>query len=765
MGFRPRAALFLAGMPLLAQGLPPVPTAMPLEAPDPALLLPLRPWDLEEGPEALLPFAYRAERVTALGDIWTFEVGKIESSGLMLLADKITYDRARKVIRAEGNIRLEAPDLRLHCAFLEMDWRDRDGEARDLRMELPPSWTLRADRVSFKGLRTWAFDRVELSPCSEEKPGWTALLSRMDVDLDQFATFRNLRILVHGVPTHIYLPWGFYPAKAERSSGLLPPDLRFGGALGPGIGLNWYQTLGDQADATLSPIWFSHEGLLNGGELRWRPDPTHSGSFAGQSINQRSLDERRYRYQLKEVWQREDGWWLTADVNQSSDNLVDVDFGRGSGSLGTPIYDSSVYLGRAFTWGSVSLNLGENRTFFVSKDQGDPFYSPDFPASLRRQTLPTAQIRLYPVALGNFYLDGGLTSGRFVYKIDGTDTVPGVTYPWTRSDAHVRFYGRLGQVGPFRVDTELLGRATQYGATLESAVFSPEAGGALDPNASTAFDPFRVTGEGTRRLLASGHLRFSGPQLGRVFENFSLFGYSGELKHIVEPFFGYTTTGPFSEAARVPRFDALDARPGANDSASGEQSIEVGLKQHFFGRSQKLDAFADLVRWKISTRFYVKPVLLADGRVKQGWASLDSDVDVEPNEKLRLSFHRSSDLAEGGTDQSLSADVATGRDSRLSLSLFSTSLNRFLVRQQGIQLGGLQRFWDDRLRLEFSSSYDWRNHYFTSSQIGLAYVEPCVAYTLRYTHIQLPGLQLSARRQDQVELIITLKTLGELVKF
>ncbi len=772
MKLRSPAALFLAGLPALAQGLPPVPAPGPLEAPDPALLLPLRPWDLDEGPEALLPFAYRAERVSALGDIWTFEAGKIESSGLMLLADKITYDRALKVIRAEGNIRLEAPDLRLRAAFLEMDWRTRDGEARDLQMELPPSWTLRADRVSFRNLRAWSFDAVALSPCAEEKPGWMAKLSKMDVDLDHFATFRNLRILVHGVPTHIYLPWGFYPAKAERSSGLLPPELRFGGALGPGLGMNWYQTLGERADATLSPIWFSKEGLLSGGEMRWRPDPTHSGSIAGQNLHQRTIDERRYRYQVKEVWQREDGWWFTADVNQSSDNLVDVDFGRGVGGLGVPNYNSSVYLGRAFTWGSLTLNLGEDKTFFLSQEPGYIFYSPTFPPSLKRQTLPTAQLRLYPISVGGFYLDGGLSTGRYVYRIEGVEAdpatgflgIPGAAYPWTRSDAHLRFYGRLGQLGPFRVDTEVLGRGTKYGATLEKAVFSPDTG-VLDPKTSEAYDLFRVTGDGTRRLLASGHIRFSGPQLGRVFEHFSFLGYKGEMKHIVEPFFGYTATGPFSEAARVPRFDALDARPGANDSASGEQSVELGLKQHFFGRSNRLDSFADLVRWKISTRYYVKPVLLADGRVKQGWASLDSDVDVEPNEKLRLSFHQSSDLTEGGADQSLSADVATGRDTRLSLSLFSTSINRFLVRQKGLQIGGLQRFWDDRLRLEFAASYDWREKYFTSSQVGLAYVEPCVAYTLRYTHIQLPGVPLAGRRQDRLEFIISLKTLGELVTF
>ncbi len=754
----------LLGLPAFAQGLPAVPDPGPLEAPDPALLLPLRPWDLEEGPEGRVPFQWRGE-LSEREDLWTLEGGAIQGPGLLLLADRIQYDRSRSLIRAEGHIRLEAPDLRLHCEFLEMDWKRRDGEARMLRMELPPSWSLRADRVTFTGLRLWAFDQVDLSPCSEEKPGWIAKLSKLDVDLDGFATFRNLRVRVHDVPTHLYMPWGFYPAKAERSSGLLPPDLRFGGPMGPAVGLTWYQTLGDRADATLAPIWFRDEGLLTGGEFRWRPDTTHTGSFAGQTLRQRTLDERRYRYQAKEVWQREDGWWFTADVNQASDNLVDVDFGRGVGGLGIPNYNSSVYLGRAFTWGSLSLNAGETRTFFLSKDQGDPFYSPTFPASLRRQVLPSLEARLYPVPLGILYLDGGLSSGRFVYRIDGTETVSGASYPWARTDGNLRLHGRLAQWGPFRVDTELMGRATAYGATLSSPVFDASSGAQLDPAANPAYDPFRVEGGGTRRLLASGLLRFSGPQVGRLFPNFHLFGYSGELKHVVEPFFGYTATGPFGEAARVPRFDAIDARPGVNASASGEQSVEFGLKQHFFGRSGRTEAFADLVRWRVSTRYYIKPVLLADGRVKQGWASLDSDVDAEPNDKLRLSFHRSADLTDGGADSSLSADVATGAGSRFSLALFSTSLNRLLVRQQGIQVGGIQRLWEDRIRFEFSANYDWRNHYVASSQVGIAYVEPCVSYSLRYTHVQLPGVPLAGRRQDQVECVISLRTLGDLVKF
>jgi len=44
-----------------------------------------------------------------------------------------------------------------------------------------------------------------------------------------------------------------------------------------------------------------------------------------------------------------------------------------------------------------------------------------------------------------------------------------------------------------------------------------------------------------------------------------------------------------------------------------------------------------------------------------------------------------------------------------SLAYFSTGLNQFLVKQKGIQLGGLKRFLDDRLRFEASANYDFGN--------------------------------------------------------
>jgi hypothetical protein len=707
-----------------------------------------------------VPFDWRGE-LQEKADIWLLEHGAIQAEGLLLLADRIEYRIPDGHLVAEGHVRLEGPDLRLRSERLQMDWALRSGEAWALQMDLPPTWTLKSSHVAFATLRTWQFDQVDLSPCPEEKPGWIARLTSLKVDLDGFATLWNPSVQLGSVPI-FYLPYALYPAKAERTSGLMSPQLVLSSPFGAAVGLSYYQVFGHSADATLSPEYFTREGMLWGGEARWHPDLTHQGSLSGMAIHSESLNTERYQFALKEVWQREDGWQLTADVNQASDNLVANDYGSGIGGLGAANFDSALYLGRNFTFGSLSLTAAEQRSFFTTASQGDPFYSPGFPASLRKQTLPQGEFRFFPVpVLGSFYLDGGLRLGRYAYSLNGSTTTPNQSFAWDRQDASTRLHGRLGQWGPFRADFEMMGRVTHYSSTLSSAIFDPEAG-ANDTVVNPAASPFEVDGDAATRFLLSSHLRLSGPQVGRTFEDVSVLGYHGELKHVAEPYFGLTETSRYGEAGRLPRFDVVDYVPGVNDSASGERSFEVGLKQHLLGRSSSGSGFADLVRLRLATRFHMTPVILSDGTYKKGWASLDSDLDVEPDDRFRFSLHRSSDISAGGSDNAISLDVKGRNGDRFNLAYFSTGINQLLVRQQGIQFGGVQRVWDDRVRFEFSANYDFRIHGFASSSVALAFVQPCVAYVLKYSHVALNTLLAGGGREDRLDLTLTLRGLGDL---
>lgn len=754
------AVLLLAGpLGLGAQAPPPLPATRSQEPlPMAEELLPLRPWPLDEPGGRRLPFAYRGERVSQEGDTWTLEQGALQSPELLLLADRIRFDRKRGLVQAEGHIRLEAEGVRLSCERLVMDWDTRAGEAYALELELAPSWILHSQKVVFAGLRKWDFQAVDVSPCPQERPGWKVRLSELKLDLDSFATLRNVRLYLWNVFAFpYYIPWAIYPAQAQRSSGLLPPLIGGSSRLGTTVGLSYFQTLGSTADVTLAPEYFGKEGVMWGGEGRWNPEPTHQGSVQGQVITQRSTGERRYRLGIKELWQREDGWQLSVDANRASDSLMDADFGRGLGQLGVNVFDSAVFLGKSFPWFNFSLQAADHRSFFLPED---PLYRPDFPGSLIRRTLPQLEFRLFPVPLGRFYLDADLRIGRLGYQVLVADTLPEGRYTWGRDDLSVRMRGRVGQWGPLRADFEALGRVTRYGATLREDAFDPNLG-SLDPAQQTALSLFQVDGPGVRRFLGSARLQFSGPQVGRTYQHFSLFGYSGELKHLLEPFLALTQTSSFGEKGRIARYDDVDIQPGVAGSSDGERSVELGLKQHFLGRAETDDPFADLIRWRVGTRYHFSPIILGDGRVKKGWASVDSVIDLEPHDAFRLSFKRSADVVDGGNDDSLSAELTRKDGSRYSLAAFSTGINRLLVRQRGIQLGGIERFFDDRVRLEFQANYDTHLNSFASSQVALGYATPCVATTLRYSHLalRLPG---QTGKEDKLDVVITLRGLGDL---
>ena len=431
--------------------------------------------------------------------------------------------------------------------------------------------------------------------------------------------------------------------------------------------------------------------------------------------------------------------------------------------MGTTSFDSAIFLGKNFPWASVNVTASQQQTFFLPEDTS--FYRQDFPASLKRRTLPNFQGRLYPIPVGSFYFDAGLQISRLSYDLNIGDTVgpvpdtgTGGAYSWNRQDFFARMQGRLGQWGPFRADLQTELRTTRYSSVLSTEAFGP---GATD---GPPLEPFRVDGPSAIRNMGSTRLQLSAPPVGRTYPDRHLFGYTGELKHIMDPYIAFTENTKFSGESRLPHFDEVDSTPGVNSSATGEESVELGVKQHILGRGMAGLPFADLVRWRIAARYHFRPILLGDGQFKQGWASLDNDIDVEPNDKVRISFRRSSSVNDNSADNALSADFKTGDGSRVNFAYFSTGINRFLVRQKGIQLGGLQRLWDDRWRLEVQSNYDFHTKGFSTSQVGIAYMTPCVSTSLRYSHvfIQVSG---SRSKEDRVDLVFTLRGLGDLASY
>ena len=118
---RAGGALALGALPLAlaGQGLPSIPRSAAVPpAPDLGALLPLRPMPLEPDQEPAEPLRIRGRNVGQSPAGWTLEDGAVESKDLLLLADRIQFDRATGEVRAQGHIRLEGPGMRMRCGRL-----------------------------------------------------------------------------------------------------------------------------------------------------------------------------------------------------------------------------------------------------------------------------------------------------------------------------------------------------------------------------------------------------------------------------------------------------------------------------------------------------------------------------------------------------------------------------------------------------------------------------------------------------------------------
>ena len=69
-----------------------------------------------------------------------------------------------------------------------------------------------------------------------------------------------------------------WPARTERTSGLLIPNLGYSQQRGAYLGLAYYQVMGPSADGTLFLDGYSEGFAGAGGELRWRPSEGSKGS-------------------------------------------------------------------------------------------------------------------------------------------------------------------------------------------------------------------------------------------------------------------------------------------------------------------------------------------------------------------------------------------------------------------------------------------------------------------------------------------------------
>ncbi len=301
------------------------------------------------------------DRVTALGDVQVYYQGRV------LEADRVTYDRKTRRVLAVGNAKItESDGTKTYGDRFELTDDFKDGFIDSLRSETRTRSRFSAPRAERSGGERTVFENGTFTGCEpckdhpERPPLWQVKAARIiHNNSEQRIYYENASFEFFGLPL-AWLPFFSSPdPSVSRLSGLLAPRVINKSGLGIGVSLPYFFALAPHYDVTLTPTYFSRQGVY--GDVLWRhrlengsynirvngisqmgrsafPTPSYLGAgdrtFRGSVIS-------RGKFHLNEKWTF--GW----DGAIATDKFYYTDYKVKPGNISNTFFSetiSSVYL-------------------------------------------------------------------------------------------------------------------------------------------------------------------------------------------------------------------------------------------------------------------------------------------------------------------------------------------------------------------------------------------------------------------------------------
>ena len=209
--------------------------------------------------------------VAASGDV------ELSYQGRAVQADRVVYDRNTGRVRAEGNVRLtEANGAVTTADRLELTDDFKTGFIDSLRVEQTVEDKGQTVRTRFSAPRaervdgeTTTFLRGTYTACEpcrenpEKPPLWQVKAARIVANNEERTIYyEDATLELAGIPI-AYVPY-FWTADptVKRMTGFLAPHYIHSNALGTGAGLPFFWDIAPDRDLTLTPTFYSRQGVL-----------------------------------------------------------------------------------------------------------------------------------------------------------------------------------------------------------------------------------------------------------------------------------------------------------------------------------------------------------------------------------------------------------------------------------------------------------------------------------------------------------------------
>jgi hypothetical protein len=460
-------------------------------------------------------------------------------------ADRVEVDLETMVVTAVGNVVMDEGPNRLAGESMVWDMETNTGTLSEAQAYMAPDMYFRGDTVERTGEDAYRVTGARFSSCPAEVPLWSFGAKRASVRIEGFARANGVTMRGGKVPI-IYVPYVQYPAKRDRASGFLMPDLGYSENLGYSLGLAYFKTLGRSADTTFFFDAFSEDYLGAGNEIRYAPKEGTRGEIQSYFVDDPNSSDLRWRVFWNHL-SNDLPLGLRAAVNYTNFSDFDFfrDFDRDLNRITIRTLYSSAYMAGA--WGPHSLNLLVDDREVLSRGEAK---------NLTQNQLPELEYRLRQTQIGSLPLYLQMQSGAHYFDIQRKPTLveneEGELVPVGELDnQYGRFYLFPTLTLPFgslpwlNINLSATGRYTHYTKSVEALA-----------------EPGVVDGEALSRFLPQGGAQVVGPSFSRVFDRPA--GNFSKFKHVIEPRWTYQYSEAFDRQAEVPLFDEVDRQVGSH---------------------------------------------------------------------------------------------------------------------------------------------------------------------------------------------------------
>jgi LPS-assembly protein len=408
-----------------------------------------------------------------------------------LEADEFTYDARQGFYIARGNVILRSGDRTIKADEMRLDALTRRAILEGhVRLERAGDW-LEGERANLdldeeagtidqgRGFlaknhfyfggpvveqlepQVYHIESGTFTTCDGKDPSWHFRASDLEVTVDGYGFAQNARFYAGPAPI-LYTPYLVFPAKTERQSGFLPPQLGHSSRLGWFVDLPFYWVINESADATLYTNYMTQNGLMEGAEFRYAVSDKSKGLLRFDYIHDLDpLDRQEQQQDYHEsapglLGYFQDRWWWRSkqdlalpqgitgkfDVDLVSDPYFLREFNTGFSSFKESNSAFQKTFGRGFLNDETSTfresTLQANKTWFTQSVNMDFHYYENLDRAEDGNTLQALPVVTYgavqqPILGGPFFWQADSSYVDF-YRPNGTrgqrlDLQPRVALP------------------------------------------------------------------------------------------------------------------------------------------------------------------------------------------------------------------------------------------------------------------------------------------------------------------------------------------------